>query len=439
MNPTAPVCLALLLGPQTAHDLGFWRQVTQPTDAPWPEPLGEVVWRTDLSRALDEARDSGRPLFVTLRCLPCKQCASFDASLMESSPELDRLLSRFITVRLTDAAALDLALLPAEGFQDLDLSWWGWFLSPRGEVYGVFGGRDEVSDETRISIPALRRVMERVLTHHADPRRASFGLDGPAPEPEPRFPSDLPGYASWQTQLPAGERGECLHCHQVAEILRQPALDAGTFDKERDLEPWPLPENAGLSIDRDDGLRVVAVVPESAAQRAGLRPDDELVAAGGRLLFGQTDLRGVLQRAPRTDARIPLVWRRGAELQGGDLVLDEGWKRTVLDWRMSVSQGNVGARPGFWPGDAGESVRARLGIASRAMAVRPWFGRAPSGPAWEAGLRPSDVVLAVGGQSPPLSGRVFLVWFRRRYDPGDAVELEVARGPGPRRRISYRP
>ena len=69
-----------------------------------------------------------------------------------------------------------------EGFADLDLSWWGWFLSPDGRVYGVFGGRDHVSDTTRISTRALMASMLRVLVHHYDPRRAQWDIDGPAPD-----------------------------------------------------------------------------------------------------------------------------------------------------------------------------------------------------------------------------------------------------------------
>ena len=105
-----------------------------------------------------------------------------------------------MTVRLTNARDVDLGLLPMEGFQDMDLSWWGWFLSPEARVYGVFGGKDHVSDSTRISVDALENTMERVLDHHYDPRRKGWNVDGPAPDLDApaRTPYDLPGYASWK-------------------------------------------------------------------------------------------------------------------------------------------------------------------------------------------------------------------------------------------------
>ena len=217
-----------------------WPEILGPPQGSWPPPQERVVWREDLAAALDEARESGRPLFVTLRCLPCKQCADFDRAVLEGGPLLDPLLARFVTVRLTRADDIDLRLLPIEGFQDLDLSWWGWCLSPEGMVYAVFGGRDEVSDSTRISPQALASTLRRVLDHHSDPRREAWNIDGPAPElsGKARTPSDLEGWRSW-SRRDAAERGAdgCLHCHEVAEILRQPAIDAGTFDKTHDLTP----------------------------------------------------------------------------------------------------------------------------------------------------------------------------------------------------------
>src|SRR3982751_2774589 len=115
-----------------------WSEVLTPAKVRLPAPLPSVRWRVDVPLAMAEAREQNRPLFVTLRCLPCKQCSAFDKNVLEGGAELDPLLKQFVTVRLTDANAADLRILPMEGFQDLDLSWWGYFLSPKGQVYGVF-------------------------------------------------------------------------------------------------------------------------------------------------------------------------------------------------------------------------------------------------------------------------------------------------------------
>jgi hypothetical protein len=421
-----------------------WAEILAPAQSPARAAVaGSVVWRSDLVAALDEARRTNRPLFVTFRCLPCKQCADFDKEVLEGGSALDPWLSQFITVRLTDARAMDLRVFPVEGFQDLDLSWWGWFLSPLSEVYGVYGGRDEVSDATRISVASLAKTMQRVLAHHADPRSASWKIDGPVSDltaPQ-RTPEQLPGFAAWNKQTPPEalqhKGANCLHCHMVADILRTPAVAAKTFDKQRDTQIWPLPENVGVTVERDDGLLVKAVAAGSAAEKAGLRAGDVLAAAGGRRLFSQADFRAALHRGPAGAGALEVWWLRDGQPLHGELTVADGWRKTVLDWRMSISQGVISIGPGFFPLKVPDAKRQQLGIAADAMAVQPFVGKDSRSFAMQAGLRNNHVITAVDGQSPNVVGRGFLVWFRMQHEPGDQVAL-TTRGPdGKEQVITY--
>lgn len=419
-----------------------WAEILGPSRATLPKTQAEVTWRTDFAASLAEARAANRPLFVTLRCLPCKQCLSFDQAVLEGGPDLDPLLAQFITVRLTSANDLDLRVFGLDGWQDLDLSWWGYLLSPDARVYAIFGGKDEKSDASRISPRALANTLRRVLEHHYDPRRAAWDVDGPAPELAGAAPTPktLPGFASWSKH--GGEslaKDGCLHCHQVAEILRQPAIDAKQLDKTRDLDVWPLPENVGLALDRDDGLLVTEVVRDGVASRAGVKSGDRLAAAGDRKLFGQADLRGVLHRGPQRAGTLELRWRRGGELMHAELALADGWRKTSLGWRMSISQGNFGATPGFaWPHAAKPDVRRKLAVPAGSMAIAPWFGDRDDWPAQRAGLRSDDVIVAVGGKSPDVAQREFLTWFRMQYEPGDEIALSLRDSRGREREIRYR-
>jgi len=425
-----------------------WGEVLGPSQGALPAPLAEVRWLPDLHQGLEQAKAQNRPLFVTLRCLPCKQCSAFDKDVLEGGPQLDPLLRQFVTVRLVSAKSIDLRLLPIQGYQDLDLSWWGYLLSPRGQIYAIFGGRDEVSDETRISVPALANTLRRVLAWHYDPRRPGWDLDGPAPDlsaPQ-KDPTSLPGFRAWfghaTPQLKAQVTTQnCIHCHQVNEIVREPAVEAGTFDKDKDLQIWPLPENVGITLERDDGLKVIKVKDGSPAANAGLQAGDELAAARGpegwRRLFGQADFRGVLHRSPAGPANIDLVWIRGGEPIAAQISVAGDWKRTVLDWRMSVSQGNVGAGPGFFPIAKGAADRKRLGIPEGSLAVQAWTGPKDQGPASAAGLSREYVVTAVDGQSPNLAGRAFLVWFRLHHDVGDTVHVTAKDAKGRAKEFAY--
>lgn len=442
VHPSLLVALLVLASFAPAGSERAWREILGPSQARLPAPQASVEWRSDLAAARAEARASNRPLFVTLRCLPCKQCLSFDQAVLEGGPELDPLLEQFITVRLTSASDLDLRVLPVEGWQDLDLSWWGYCLSPDARTYAIFGGKDEKSDASRISPKALANTLKRVLEHHYDPRRAAWDVDGPAPQLEGDAPTPLtlPGFASWSKRGATSLKNDgCLHCHQVAEVLRQPAIDAQTLDKTRDLDLWPLPENVGIELERDDGLLVKSVAPDSPAARAGLKAGDRLAAAGERKLFGQADFRGVLHRGPRGAGALEVRWWRGAELASATLEFADGWRKTSLGWRMSISQGNFGAEPGFaWPNACKPEQRRKLAIPAGAMAIAPWFGDRDDWPAQRAGLKPSDVIVAVGGQSPDVAQREFLTWFRMRYEPGDDVVLTARDARGRDRAIRYR-
>ena len=51
-----------------------WKQILGPPQGKLPRAASyTVTWRTNLARAMAEARKENRPLFVTFRCLPCKQ------------------------------------------------------------------------------------------------------------------------------------------------------------------------------------------------------------------------------------------------------------------------------------------------------------------------------------------------------------------------------
>jgi len=422
-----------------------WKEILGPAQGKMPAALEAavelpVLWRTNLTQSLAEARAANRPLFVTFRCLPCKQCSDFDKAVLEGGAELSPILRQFVTVRLTDAADIDFRIFPVEGFADMDLSWWGWFLSPDARVYGVFGGRDHLSDSTRISKAALITSLQRALAHHHDPRRAKWDVDGPAPDlgGPAKSPRQLPGFEGWQSRAhPEEKKQTCIHCHQVNDILRQPAVSAKTFNKQRDFDVWPLPENVGLTLDRDHGLRVTSVAAGSAAAKAGLKAGDVLGAAEGRRLLGQTDFRGALHRGPRGAGEMEVWWTRGSEVLSGKLAVADGWRKTVLDWRMSVSQGIVGAYPTFWPLGANPQRRQQLNIAADRMAVQPYMGSNQKGAAFVAGMRPNHVLTAVNGQSPNLVGRAFLVWFNKQFEPDDRVTMTVRDDKGQSRDLTY--
>ena len=339
--------------------------------------------------------------------------------MLDGSPSLTPLLNRFVTVRMTDGAHLDERIFPYKAHQDLDLSWWGYFLGAAGQYYGVFGGKDHVSDSTRISEAALVNSMKRVLRHHYDPRRPGWRVDGLAPDlaKTETKPTDHPYYPQFKADRPwVAKKGDCFHCHQVKDMLNLSEIANGTFEREAFTQPWPLPENVGILLDRDDGLLVKSVQRNSAAARIGLRAGDRLAVAGNRKLLGQADLRGVLHRAPLGDARIPLAWTRSGAYRSGVLGLRDGWLKTQIYWRKSVCEGVLGEWIGFFPNPGPNQGKGR-------MSFRPYKGY--GGDPWrKVGLRPHMEIVEVNGRSDDWNSRQLLAWFKLNFGKGDLITLK---------------
>ena len=50
----------------------------------------------DLPAAFDEARRTGKPIVVVLRCLPCHECVKLDDELVDTDPVIRPLLEQFV-------------------------------------------------------------------------------------------------------------------------------------------------------------------------------------------------------------------------------------------------------------------------------------------------------------------------------------------------------
>ncbi len=203
-------------------------------------------------------------------------------------------------------------------------------------------------------------------------------------------------------------------------------MEKGTFTLQQYNEGWPLPENVGIEVDRDEGLLVTRVLPGSPAEKAGLKKGDVLGMAGGHRLFGQADFRGVLHRAPYGDARIEIAWRRGGEVMFGELVLKEGWRKTESWWRKSVYEGIYGPHFGFFPIHGPRNGKG-------SMSFRPFMGNPQKRTEnlwWNLGLRPNMEIVRINGRTDDWNSRQLIAWFRQNHKPGDKVTLTVKSGNG---------
>ena len=112
----------------------------------------------DYKLGFAQAKKSGKPLLVVLRCVPCLSCQGLDASVLTST-ELTPLLDQFVCVRLINANAIELAK-----FQfDYDLSFSTLFFNADGTLYGRYGSWTHQKDPQERTTVGYKRSLEAAL------------------------------------------------------------------------------------------------------------------------------------------------------------------------------------------------------------------------------------------------------------------------------------
>jgi hypothetical protein len=117
----------------------------------------------DLAKGFAKARETGKPMLVVLRCLPCTECVKLDDELVDKHPRVRPLLEKFVCVRVVSTNGLDLSL-----FQfDTDQSFAAFMLNADRTIYGRFGTRSHRTEWLGdVSVEGLAAALEGALELH---------------------------------------------------------------------------------------------------------------------------------------------------------------------------------------------------------------------------------------------------------------------------------
>jgi hypothetical protein len=383
----------------------------------------------DFQRGFTEAKRSGKPLLVVLRCVPCLACAGIDASVL-NEPELVPLLDQFICVRVINANALDLAL-----FQfDYDLSFSTLFFNGDGTVYGRYGSWQHQKNAFDKTIAGYKRAMEAALILHKAYPANKLALAGKQGEPTAfRDPLEIPELAGkYQRELDWDGKvvQSCVHCHQVGDAIRSFHRNQKKQIPTNWVYPWPAPETIGFTLAPDHVARIESVSAHSPAAAAGLRKDDEFKSLDGQPLISIADVSWVLHRAPDAGSLKAVIQRAGAE-KTVQIQLPDGWRmksdisRRVATWPMRAM-----ASGGLLLEDLSDEQRARRGLDKTGMALfvkhAGEYGKHAA--AKNAGFRKDDVIVQIDGNSARISESELIGHLLHNHLPGAKVKATVLRG-----------
>lgn len=384
----------------------------------------------DWQKGFAEAKRTGKPLLVALRCIPCLACAGIDAQVLLEESDLTPLLDQFVCVRVINANALDLSL-----FQfDYDLSFTTMFFNGDSTVYGRYGSWRHQKDAQDKTTAGFKRALEAALALHRGYPGNKNLLAGKQGVPLPfKTPVDIPTLSEKYT-LDLNWDGKvvpsCVHCHQIGDALRLTYRDKRRPLPDEWIYFWPAPETIGLTLSADHISRVESVASGSIAERAGLRVGDDIVSLAGQPLVSIADVSWVLHHAPES-GQLAAVVKRGSVEKSLTISFPAGWRK----------KSDIARRVGTWPFRGmvtgglvledlsyEERARRKLGDQELALSIKHvgQYGKHAAGK--NAGFQKEDVIVQVAGQSKRMTESELIGHLLQNHQAGEKVTATVLRG-----------
>lgn len=392
----------------------------------------EGYWKyNDLDSGFEEAKRTGKPILVVLRCIPCEECVKLDEEMMHKDAALKKLMDQFVRVRIISTNGLDLSL-----FQyDYDQSFAVFLLNPDRTIYGRFGTRSHRTDwADDVSIQGLAKAMKAALELHKDfpeHRQSLLAKTGAKPKfssPE-KYPSLKGKYKSTINQKKDVVKS-CIHCHQIGDAQRAIFRDAKRSFPEDVLFQYPHPKILGLILDPEEMATVKHVVKGSQADQSGFQGGDEILSLEGQPIFSIADVQWVLHHAPGTDTTISADVKRNGIEKKIDFVLKDGWKRKDdISWRVSSWGFRRMVTGGMKLSTVSSEEKKKLGVAENSMALKvDHVGKyGAHRTAKQAGFKVGDFVIEFGGRKDLLRETDWMVFALNEYKPHERVSVRVIR------------
>ena len=329
-----------------------------------------------------------------------------------------QLLERFVCVRAVEMEGVDLSL-----FQfDYDETWCAFFLNADRTIYGRYGTRASGGADAGVdvSVAGFERALEGALEVHAGYPGNKSSLAGKRAAPPPA--KEIRSFPIFKSRFAVDPPKGCAHCHHVWEALRSVPREARKPLPEELMRPYPKPDRLGLRLLLDERATVKAVDAGSAAERAGFRPGDRILALEGQPLLSIADVQWVLQHA-KTPSDLAAEVDRGGKTERLSLRLEAGWRRGEdIAWRTSTGA----MRPFGWE-EASAEQRAALGVKPGDLCVRV-RGFPKVGPGQRAGLAVGDFLVEIDGSPARISENRWYEFLWQERARGDPVALTVIRG-----------
>ncbi len=386
----------------------------------------------DLPKAFEVAKQTGKPLLVGLRCIPCEECVKLDDELVDNDTVIRPLLEQFVCARVVSTNGLDLSL-----FQyDTDQSFAMFMLNADRTIYGRFGTRSHRTEWFGdVSLPGLAEALKGALALHKNYPANKQSLAGKTGEPlefasPEQYPTLTEKYSS-QIKTSGEVAKSCIHCHQIGDARRDYYRSKDGAIPEKLLFSYPHPKSLGLILDPEKRATVKSVTEGSLAAKAGFKAGDEIDALAGQPLLSIADVQWVLHNTNPDGADVVAAINRGGSPRTLTLSLPDGWRQLDdIAWRVSSWGLRRMVTGGIKLQELSDEERRELGIQAGKMALRAeHVGQYNKhGVAKRAGVKKGDVMVSFNGRSDIMTPGQLLAYGASETKPGQKVPVTFRRG-----------
>lgn len=426
--------LAVLMVPLLQNAHGQSREEIVRGDKAKVEAEGFWMYN-DIPGAFAEARRTGKPIVVVLRCLPCEECVKLDDELVDTDPIIRPLLEQFVCVRQVATNGLDLDL-----FQyDTDQSFAVFFLNAEKTIYGRFGTRSHRTEWMGdVSLKGLAKALQAALDLHKEypanktalAAKRGAPMEVGSPEQYPSLKDKFTDRLNYEGNVVKS----CIHCHQIGDAQREYYWHNRQAIPDKVLWPYPHPKVAGLVFDPNELATLKDVTDDSVAQAAGLQAGDEIRTLNDQPILSIADVQWVLHHVDPNGGTVEVSYRRGDQTRTTRLQFHDDWRRDGdLSWRVTTWGLRRIAAGGMVMEQASPTQRNAAGIADGQMAlhVKRVGQYGPHGLAKKVGLRQGDIITAFDGRSDFQSEQDLLTYVVTEKRAGDKVPVVVRRNAQP--------
>lgn len=384
----------------------------------------------DLEEALEQGKQTGKPILVALRCIPCEECVKLDDDLIDNDPAIKPLLEKFVCVRIVGTNGLDL-----DTFQyDTDQSFAMFMLNAEKTIYGRFGTRSHRTDWVGdVSVEGMARALEGALALHAEyPKnkrvlasKRGKPLEFSSPELYPSMKEKYTDSLNYEGNVVKS----CIHCHQIGDARREYYWNASKPIPDDLLYPYPHPKSIGLVLDPAERAKVKSVTESSPAAAAKLAAGDEILTMNQQPLLSMADVQWVLHNLSNSETDVSLTIRRGDTEHDLSLHLPHGWKQLdETDWRVSswvhcrMALGGMRLEP--LTTEERKAAGLENGMALRVRSLGRYNMHAT---ARRRGFREGDVLVKYAGQSDFQREADLFAYCAKEQKAGNTVSIEFIR------------